>query len=112
MSDMLPIKWVERIFLRLSQIYGHVWDKEFNDPINKDLYDKVYWSIELKDLNESQIKMGLEFCKAHQHLEPPYTAEVFKKLCETGSERFEDKSLLNLLSSFGATIVTMQKVEE
>lgn len=75
MDDQL----VDRIFVRLGSIYGHLWSSRFrSEQILK--ATKAEWAMDLYGLHVNDIARGLEEMKRAYPDHPP-TLPQFKALC-------------------------------
>lgn len=72
----LPAEWVERIFLRLSEIYGSKFENQFTKPEYVEL-EKYRWRGGLAGLNAAEIKNALNICLNHLN-QPPNVVEFYK----------------------------------
>jgi hypothetical protein len=74
-SYKLPAEWVDRIFLRLNEIYGDKFMGQFSKPEYIDLA-KTVWRGGLAGLNSSEIKHALSIC-LNELSTPPNCIEFF-----------------------------------
>lgn len=72
----LPIAWIDRIFARLTDIYGERFTGKFSKPEYMDM-EKLRWSGGLYGLNGDQIKNVLNLCLNNKIKEPPNVVEFF-----------------------------------
>jgi len=72
----LPSAWIDRIFARLTDIYGERFTGQFTKPEYVDMA-KLRWSGGLYGLNGEQIKNVLNLCLNNKIKEPPNVVEFF-----------------------------------
>jgi hypothetical protein len=82
-KKILPLAWIDRLFMRLSSIYLSKWTDNFKN--NEELLQiaKREWAEGLAGLDGEQIKKGLDSCR--KSLEWPPSIATFRTLCREGS---------------------------
>jgi hypothetical protein len=77
MDKSIPVEWVERIFHRLSEIFGI----EFSQKIHKsDSYYQMQvtvWKNGLYGVTADEIKMVIELCRLKMVRRPPSVVEFY-----------------------------------
>ena len=93
-SSALPEAWVERLFLRLSAMYG----KRFSDMWSGvDLQGvKSVWAMDLGGFTGDEIAAGVEACKSKEW---PPTLPEFMKLCRPDRSEEAFRKAVKLLST-------------
>jgi hypothetical protein len=74
--EKLPIEWVERIFVRLAEIYGVLWTRLLLSP-NQIEFLKSTWCAALSGLTAPEIQKALTRCQAFPHEMPPNQIEFY-----------------------------------
>jgi hypothetical protein len=74
--EKLPIEWVERIFVRLTEIYGERWTRLLKLPSSANML-KTMWSTALSGVSSEEIKRALNRCQAFPHEGPPTQIEFY-----------------------------------
>ena len=97
-ASALPEAWVERLFLRLSAMYG----KRFSDMWSGvDLQGvKSVWAIDLGGFTGDEIAAGVEACKSKEW---PPTLPEFIKLCRPDRSEEAFRRAINIVSVVGET---------
>jgi hypothetical protein len=72
----LPIEWIDRIFQRLTDIYGVKFTSKFSHPDKVDI-EKARWRSGLYGLNSQEIKKVLNLCLNNEIREPPNVIEFY-----------------------------------
>ena len=84
-SYKLPAEWVDRIFLRLTEIYGVKFTGQWTKPDYMDMA-KTLWRGGLYGLNSAEIKHALSICLNSLNT-PPNAIEFFHTPNNTDSHR-------------------------
>jgi hypothetical protein len=69
---------VDRLFVRLNSIYGHLWSSRFPDA-NMLAAAKAEWGMDLAKCTPEQLGRALEACK--QQYDTPPSLPQFSRLC-------------------------------
>lgn len=88
-TEPLPEKWAQRIFVRMSAIYGYLWTSRHGTEDTWQVARRE-WSQALAGLTPEQLDHGIVQCRTH-HKMPP-TLPEFSGLCRqhTSSEAKDD----------------------
>ena len=73
-------KRIDRLFARLSAIYGHIWQSQYKTPDFFEL-SKKEWSETLQVITEGNIELAFKACK--ERYEMPPTLPAFYQLCRS-----------------------------
>ena len=73
-----PEKVIERLWNRMTQLYGHKWTSSYGEFDQDDT-----WAMGLADLSLDQIKTGFVSCLDSDE-EWPLTLPQFRQLCKAG----------------------------
>src|SRR3990167_6282194 len=71
-------KRIDKLFARLSAIYGHVWQSQYKSPDFFDLAKKE-WLETLQIITDKNIELAFKTCK--ERYEYPPTLPAFYQLC-------------------------------
>jgi hypothetical protein len=86
----LPDAWIDRLFLRFSQMYGKLWlDMWEHIPMDG---VKATWAEDLAGCSADQIRHALDHCKTH--LKFPPTCPEFVALCREFREKPQNVAYL------------------
>lgn len=69
---------IDRLFARLSAIYGHIWQSQFKQESFL-VFTKKEWSTGLRGIENESIKLAIEECKKTVVMPP--TLPTFYQLC-------------------------------
>lgn len=72
----LPPEWIERIFARLTDIFGEQFTSQFKKPEYMEI-EKTRWCTGLYGLNTDEIKHVINMCLTNQIRNPPNVVEFF-----------------------------------
>ena len=78
MSSRLSERVVDRLFVRLTSIYGHLWASQYSEPRTL-IAARAEWAHALGDFTLDQIADGIN--RSTAAYERPPTLPQFKKLC-------------------------------
>lgn len=75
-NSSIPAEWIDRIFIRLSEIFGTKFASRFTNSSYIDI-EKTRWQNGLCGLTADQIKNVIDLCKNGLVNEPPSVVEFF-----------------------------------
>lgn len=71
---------IDRLFVKFSAIYGHIWQSQFKQADFLNIAKKI-WSETLAEISDENIDLALKAC-TKRHEMPP-TLPMFYQLCRS-----------------------------